>query len=211
MKVKNFKFEPVSAKTSNHKKYIHLINDESIIFCTGPSGTGKTFIASGLASEYILKNKIYKIIATRPLVCTGKDIGSLPGELNEKIAPYLQPLEDNFKKFLGPVYSELKDAGLIEYMPLETMRGMTFDNSFIILDEAQNCTSKQIKMLMTRIGKDSKIIINGDTDQTDLKEYSGLKHAIDKVKHINGIGHVEFDLNDIQRNDIIGDILRSGL
>jgi phosphate starvation-inducible PhoH-like protein len=210
-KKNTFRFKPVSAKTENQKKYINYIHNKSVIFCTGPSGTGKSFIASGLASEFLLQEKIYKVIATRPLVCTGKDIGSLPGELENKIAPYLQPLEDNLKFFLKDLYHDYIHNGFIEFKPLETMRGSTFDNAFIILDEAQNCTVSQIKMLLTRIGSGSKIIVNGDTDQNDLRGASGLEYCIKKLAHIEEIGHIDFNYDDIQRNDLIGKILRAGL
>ena len=148
------------AKTENQKDYIRSIIDNHITFCTGPSGTGKSFIAAGIAAEHLQKDKIESIIVTRPLVCTGKDIGSLPGEINEKIKPYLAPMEENLKFFLGRdkfgLYFNYKR---IRFEPLETMRGATFHNAYMILDEAQNCTLEQIKMFITRMGENSKVII----------------------------------------------------
>jgi phosphate starvation-inducible PhoH-like protein len=199
---------PLVAKTENQKDYILSIVENDVTICTGPSGTGKSFIAAGIAAEHLQKDKIETIIVTRPLVCTGKDIGSLPGELNDKIKPYLLPMEENLKYFLGRdkfgLYYNLKR---IRFEPLETMRGATFHNSYMILDEAQNCTLEQIKMFMTRIGEGSKVIVNGDTKQTDLYRDSGLSFCIDKLRNVEGIGICAFDYGDIQRNGIIGRIL----
>lgn len=198
------------AKTENQKEYIRSIIENDITFCTGPSGTGKSFIAAGIASEHILKDKIESIIVTRPLVCTGKDIGSLPGELNEKIKPYLAPMEENLKYFLGrDKFGLYYNTRRIRFEPLETMRGATFHNAYMVLDEAQNCTLEQIKMFITRMGENSKVIINGDTKQTDLYGDSGLYHCLRKLQGINGIGICELSYQDIQRNGIIGHVLRA--
>lgn len=198
------------AKTENQKTYIRSIIENDITFCTGPSGTGKSFIVAGIASEHLLKDKIDNIIVTRPLVCTGKDIGSLPGELNEKIKPYLQPMEENLKYFLGRDHFGLfYNTRRIRFEPLETMRGSTFHNSYMVLDEAQNCTLDQIKMFITRMGENSKVIINGDIKQTDLYNKSGLLYCIDKLSNMHGVGICKLGYNDIQRNGILGAILRA--
>lgn len=198
------------AKTENQKDYIRSIIENDVTFCTGPSGTGKSFIVAGIASEHLEKDQIDTIIVTRPLVCTGKDIGSLPGELNEKIKPYLQPMEENLKYFLGrDRFGLYYNTRRIRFEPLETMRGSTFHNSYMILDEAQNCTLEQIKMFITRMGEHSKVIINGDTKQTDLYRGEGLSYCIDKLKNMNGIGICKLDYNDIQRNGILGAILHA--
>lgn len=198
----------LEAKTENQKTYIRSIIENNVIFCTGPSGTGKSFIAAGIASEHLEKDKIESIIVTRPLVCTGKDIGSLPGELNEKIKPYLQPMEENLKYFLGrDKFGLYYNTKRIKFEPLETMRGATYHNSYMILDEAQNCTLEQIKMFITRMGKDSKVIINGDTKQTDIYRDSGLAYCISKLENIPGVGICKLDYQDIQRNGIIGAVL----
>lgn len=198
------------AKTENQKEYIRSIIENDITFCTGPSGTGKSFIVAGIASDHIMKDKIENIIVTRPLVCTGKDIGSLPGELNEKIKPYLQPMEENLKYFLGrDKFGLYYNTRRIRFEPLETMRGSTFHNSYMILDEAQNCTLEQIKMFITRMGENSKVIINGDTKQTDLYRGEGLSYCINKLKNMNGIGICKLDYSDIQRNGILGAILHA--
>lgn len=200
----------LEAKTENQKNYIRSIVENDITFCTGPSGTGKSFIVAGIASEHLQKDKIESIIVTRPLVCTGKDIGSLPGELGEKIKPYLQPMEENLKYFLGrDKFGLYYNTKRIRFEPLETMRGSTFHNAYMILDEAQNCTFEQIKMFLTRMGENSKVIINGDTKQTDLYRDSGLAYCLDKLNNINGVGICKLEYSDIQRNGILGAILHA--
>jgi phosphate starvation-inducible PhoH-like protein len=198
------------AKTENQRNYIRSIVENDITFCTGPSGTGKSFIVAGIASEHLEKDKVETIIVTRPLVCTGKDIGSLPGELNEKIKPYLQPMEENLKYFLGrDKFGLYYNTRRIRFEPLETMRGSTFHNAYMILDEAQNCTFEQIKMFITRMGENSKVIINGDTKQTDLYRENGLANCLQKLININGVGICKLDYGDIQRNGILGAILNA--
>ena len=200
----------LEAKTENQKKYLRSIIEDEIIFCTGPSGTGKSFIAAGLASEHIMKDKIDSIIVTRPLVCTGKDIGSLPGELSDKIKPYLQPMEENLKFFLGRDYfGHYYNQRRIRFEPLETMRGSTFHDAYMILDEAQNCTLEQIKMFITRMGQNSKVIINGDTKQTDLYDRSGLSYCVDKLSDMEGVGICRLEYYDIQRNGILRSVLNA--
>jgi phosphate starvation-inducible PhoH-like protein len=202
------KVKHVEAKTENQKEYIRSIIENDIVFCSGPSGSGKSYIAAGIAAEHLHRGDVEQIIITRPLVCTGKDIGSLPGELGEKIAPYLLPMKENLKFFLGRgYYGHYENEGLIQYKPLEIMRGSTFHNTYMILDEAQNCTTDQIKMFITRMGKDSKVLINGDVNQDDLRGRSGLDFCIGKLKGIDGVGVCELTYEDIQRNDIIGKVL----
>ena len=200
----------VEPKTPNQKKYIRSIIENDIIFCTGPSGCGKSFIAAGLSAQKLHHDEIENIIITRPLVCTGKEIGSLPGELGEKIAPYLMPMQENLKHFLGRAYyGEYYNAGRIKYMPLEVMRGSTFNHSYMILDEAQNCSFEQIKMFITRMGEGSKVLINGDIKQTDIKSKSGLAYCIEKLYNIEGIAYCQLTTQDIQRNGILGRVLNA--
>jgi phosphate starvation-inducible PhoH-like protein len=200
----------VEAKTENHKEYIKSITNNDITVCIGPAGSGKSYIAAGLFAQYLHSKKYAQIIATRPLVCSGKDIGSLPGEMNEKIAPYLKPMEENIKSFLGPVnYGFHFNEGRIRYEPLELMRGATFNDSLMILDEAQNCTLEQIKMFITRMGNNSKIIINGDIKQTDIKNLNGLNVILNKLSGIEGIGICKLTIDDIQRNGILGKVLKA--
>lgn len=199
----------IRSMTKNQDDYIKGIKNNDIIFCTGPAGSGKSYIAAGLSMEYLLDGKCEQIIISRPLVCTGKEIGSLPGELADKINPYLGPIQDSLKKLLGQYYGLYVNNRKIRYEPLELMRGYTFDNSIMILDEAQNCTVEQIKMFVTRIGKESKVIINGDMKQTDISKRSGLEFIIEKVSKIPGISITKLTYDDIQRNDIIYRFLRA--
>jgi phosphate starvation-inducible PhoH-like protein len=198
----------LEAKTENQKTYIRSIVENDVVFCTGPSGSGKSFIPAGLAAQKLLKDEIDTVIVTRPLVCTGRDIGSLPGELNEKIKPYLQPMEENLKYFLGrDKFGYYYNQRRIRFEPLETMRGSTFHDSFMILDEAQNCTNEQIKMFITRMGNHSKVIINGDNKQTDIFKHSGLDFCLERLSDVPGVGICKLEYHDIQRNGIIGAIL----
>jgi len=202
------KLKIVEPQTKNQKDYIRAIIENDIIFCTGPSGCGKSYIAAGISSQKLHHNEIDSVIITRPLVCTGKDIGSLPGELGEKIAPYLMPMQENFKNFLGRAfYGHHVNSGGIRYLPLEVMRGSTFDNAYMILDEAQNCSFEQIKMFITRMGKNSKVLINGDVKQTDLKFQSGLANCVEKLYNVEGVGVCQLTNQDIQRNGILGRVL----
>ncbi len=202
------RIKTVEAKTENQSNYIRSIIENQVIFCSGPSGCGKSYIAAGLASEHLHRGAIEQVIITRPIICTGKELGSLPGDLNEKINPYLAPMQENFRFFLGQAfYSMYVLERKIRYEPLEVMRGATFHNAYMILDEAQNCTFDQIKMFITRMGENSKVLINGDVKQTDLKGRSGLWPCMDKLKDVQGVGIVTLDRSDIQRNGMIGKIL----
>lgn len=202
------KVKSITAKTENQKDYIRAICDNDVVFCTGPSGSGKSFIAAGIAAEHLHRDNINRIIVTRPLVCTGKSIGHLPGDLMDKINPYVMPMQENFLHFLGRQYYGLycNDQRIV-YYPLEVMRGSTFHNAYMILDEAQNCDVEQIKMFITRMGEGSKVLINGDVKQTDLHEKSGLAYCIAKLQDVDGVGVCNMTYSDIQRNGIIGDIL----
>ena len=201
---------PITAKTPNQKEYIRDIVENDVVFCTGPSGSGKSYIAAGIAANHIYKDDVEEIIVTRPLVCAGKDIGSLPGELDEKIKPYLLPMEENLKHFLGrDYYGKLFNEGRIRYEPLEVMRGATFHDAYMILDEAQNCTLDQIKMFITRMGENSKVLINGDIRQTDIKKFSGLLDCIERLEDVEGVGISRLYYEDIQRNGIIGRVLEA--
>lgn len=203
------KLVPLSGRTDNQRDYIRSIVENDVIFCTGPAGTGKSFIAAGIASEHLFHGKIGQIVVTRPLVCAGQNFGALPGELDEKVKPYLMPMEENLKYFLGLSYGSFLNKGEIRYEPLETMRGATFNNAYMILDEAQNCTIDQIKMFITRMGEGSKVLINGDIKQTDLRNRSGLEHCIERLNKVEGVAVNQLLIDDIQRNGVIGRILKA--
>ena len=204
------KLVPLEAKTPNQKDYIRAIVDNDVVICSGPSGSGKSFIAAGIAAQELHRGETERIIVTRPLVCTGKDLGSRPGEIEEKIAPYLLPMQENLRFFLTQAYySHYVNNGSIQYRPLEVMRGSTFHNSYMILDEAQNCTLEQIKMFISRIGKNSKVLINGDVRQNDLHGRSGLETVMNKLYDIQGCGICYLGYEDIQRHDLIGQILNA--
>ena len=200
-------------KNENQKQYYDFLNnnDIKVILATGPAGTGKTMMPSERAILNLLNNKIGKIIITRPVVTADEEIGFLPGDLNDKMAPWMRPIYDMFHQFMTPDKLQKYIAEeKIEIVPLAFMRGRTFKNSFIIADEMQNATCSQMKMILTRIGKNSKIIITGDLEQHDrVKDKSGLEDFINRIKNYEGIGikHIEFFAKDIEREQIVRDIL----
>jgi|TARA_R110001583_G_scaffold115630_1_gene266170 phosphate starvation-inducible PhoH-like protein len=203
------KRKKLKPKTENQTDYIEYMSENDITFCSGPAGSGKTAVAVGLACEYFLENKVEKIILTRPVVESGRGLGYLPGSLNEKIAPYLVPVVEEIKLYLGrDTYNSARSINAIEMCPLEYMRGRNFHNTFMILDEAQNATYEQIKMFLTRIGMGSKAVINGDVGQTDLRGCDGgLDSCMDRLEGIDGVAICELTTDDIVRNGIISRIL----
>ena len=190
-------------KTIGQKRYIESINNNDIVFGTGPAGTGKTYLAIALACQAFRNKQFERIILTRPAVEAGESLGFLPGDLKEKVDPYLRPVYDALFEIIGgEQYQKYIEKGLIEIAPLAYMRGRTLDKSFIILDEAQNTTPEQMKMFLTRLGYSSKMVITGDLTQTDLPrgKMSGLKNAIELLKHTKGIGIEELQKVDIVRH-----------
>lgn len=207
----SFSGKPYKCKTFNQYKLIDEIKNNNLVFAIGPAGTGKTFLAVLLAINALRKNEVNKIIITRPAVEAGESLGFLPGDLKEKIDPYLMPIYDALDSILG---SEQKDKyiekGIIEVMPLAYMRGRTLDQAFIILDEAQNTTEKQMLMFLTRLGFNSKMIVNGDITQIDLnisRNSSGLVTAMNKLRNIEKISFVEFNNDDVVRNPLVQKII----
>ena len=197
-------------KTENQAEYIRSMAESDVTFCSGPAGSGKTAVAVGLACQHFLDNRVEKIIITRPVVEAGRGLGFLPGTLTEKIQPYLVPVVEEMKLFLGvETYHSARSTNVIEMCPLEYMRGRNFHDTFMILDEAQNATYEQIKMFITRIGLGSKAVINGDASQTDLDHRAdgGLEICMDKLEDIDGVSICELTNQDIVRNSIISKIL----
>jgi|TARA_B100001094_G_C18064049_1_gene736536 phosphate starvation-inducible PhoH-like protein len=196
-------------KTRNQETYMQSINKSDVTFCSGPAGSGKTSVSVGMACEYLIEKKVDKIIITRPVVESGRGLGHLPGTLVEKINPYLIPILEEMNQYLTKNSVETyRNRNIIELCPLEYMRGRNFHNCFMILDEAQNATFEQIKMFITRIGKDSKAVINGDLRQSDLgKHQGGLKTCMDKLVEVSGVGVCKLDYSDIVRSGIVSKIL----
>jgi phosphate starvation-inducible PhoH-like protein len=197
-------------KSNNQAEYIRAMVESDVTICSGPAGSGKTSVAVGLACQYILEEKIEKVIITRPVVESGRGLGFLPGTFQEKIHPYLIPIIEEMKMYLlSTEHKKFMATNIIEVVPLEYMRGRNFHNCFMILDEAQNATLEQIKMFITRIGKNSKAIINGDTTQTDLPSNhgDGLSHCMDRLGGIEGVGIVRLNESDIVRNKLISKII----
>ena len=200
----------IKVKNVSQFKYIETIDNSTITFGIGPAGTGKTFLAVASAVKMYNDEKIKKIVLTRPAVEAGERLGYLPGDLSQKIDPYLVPLFDSLEYFFGnETLQYLIDKRNIEIVPLAYMRGRTLNNACIILDEAQNATVSQIKMFLTRLGEDSKMIITGDETQIDLnnKDFSGLKKTRKSLSNIEEISVVEFKNSDIVRNKIVSKIL----
>ena len=200
------------AKTLGQYKYINAIKKNDIVFGIGPAGTGKTYLAMAMAIKAFKNNEVRRIILTRPAVEAGESLGFLPGDLQEKIDPYLRPLYDALFDILGfENYQRLVEKGLIEVAPLAYMRGRTLDDSYIILDEAQNTTSQQMKMFLTRIGYGSKAVITGDITQVDLPrgKKSGLVSASNILKDIKGIEFMTFRKEDVVRHPLVQRIIEA--
>jgi phosphate starvation-inducible PhoH-like protein len=205
----NFK-NRLRPRTDNQKEYIRTIAENTITFCQGLPGSGKTHIAVGVALEYLLENKVKKIIITRPVVEAGEKIGYLPGDANSKLFPYLLPIEDEINYFISPAYNaSLKLNNKIEIVPLGYMRGRNFHNCFIVADECQNASYDQLKMLITRIGSNSKMVLTGDVEQSDLSNHlrGGFMHMMKALTNIDGIGIAKLLASDIVRNPIIAKIM----
>lgn len=202
----------IRPKTLGQKQYVDAIKKNSIVFGVGPAGTGKTYLAVALA-VYALKNKeIDKIILTRPAVEAGEKLGFLPGDLNEKVDPYLRPLFDALQEMMGQeAYLRHIERGSIEIAPLAYMRGRTLSNSFIILDEAQNTTREQMKMFLTRMGENSRIVVTGDITQIDLPHNvtSGMADALNVLKDVEGIEIVRLTAKDVVRHELVTKIIQA--
>ena len=202
----------VIPRSEKQKNYVRALKQNEIIISAGPAGTGKTFLAVAVALTMLLEKKIERIILSRPAVEAGEKLGFLPGDIREKVDPYLRPLYDSFYDLLDYEKIQKKiEVGDIEIAPLAFMRGRTLKNSFAILDEAQNATDTQIKMFLTRIGENSKIVINGDPSQTDLpnKNLSGLTRSKKLLGHLKEISFVDFDHTDVVRHPLVSKIVKA--
>lgn len=204
--------KPVKAKTLGQKKYIEAIKKNTIVLGVGPAGTGKTYLAVAMAVKAFRNHEVTKIILTRPAVEAGEKLGFLPGDLQNKVDPYLRPLYDALYDMFGSdSFNRLMERGTIEVAPLAYMRGRTLDDAFIILDEAQNTTREQIKMFLTRLGFNSKMVITGDITQIDLPDSkkSGLVDAMHVLKNIDGLAITHFSEKDVVRHRLVQDIIKA--
>ncbi len=202
----------IKCKTLGQKNYVNAINKNTVVFGVGPAGTGKTYLAVALAVTAYKNKEVDKIILTRPAVEAGEKLGFLPGDLQNKVDPYLRPLYDALQEMFGlEAYQKLIEKGVIEIAPLAYMRGRTLVNSFIILDEAQNTTVEQMKMFLTRMGEGSKLVINGDVTQIDLPDgkKSGLKHATSILSDIKGLEIVNLTYKDVVRHPLVAEIIKA--
>jgi len=202
----------VRARTVNQQKLVKLFDRNDLLFAVGPAGSGKTYTAIALAVRALKERQVRRIILTRPAVEAGEKLGFLPGDMKEKLDPYLQPLYDALNDMIPPArLVKLMEEGTVQIAPLAYMRGRTLDNAFVILDEAQNTTLSQIKMFLTRMGRNARFIVTGDVTQVDLphKGDSGLVRAMEILRSVEGIGIVEFDKRDIVRHELVKHIVEA--
>ncbi len=200
----------IRARTPNQQKFVTLFEGNDLLFGAGPAGSGKTYTAIALAVKALKEREVKRIIMTRPAVEAGEKLGFLPGDMKEKLDPYLQPLYDALNDMIPPAkLQKYMEEGTVQIAPLAYMRGRTLDNAVVILDEAQNTTLSQIKMFLTRMGRNAKFIVTGDVTQIDLphKADSGLTKAMDNLRGVAGIGIVEFDKRDIVRHPLVKSIV----
>ncbi|MBT1707657.1 PhoH family protein [Fulvivirgaceae bacterium PWU5] len=203
---------PIKPKTVNQQKLVDLIKDNDLVFALGPAGTGKTYISVAMAVRALKNKQVKKLIITRPAVEAGENLGFLPGDLKEKIDPYLRPIYDALHDMIP--FEKLQyymEREIVEIAPLAYMRGRTLNNAFILLDEAQNTTPMQMKMFLTRMGPESKMIVTGDASQIDLpkRQQSGLKEAVRILGDVKGIGILELDEKDVVRHRLVRDIIEA--
>ncbi len=202
----------VRARTPNQRRLVQAYDDHDLLFAVGPAGSGKTYTAIALAVRALREKQVKRIILTRPAVEAGEKLGFLPGDMKEKLDPYLQPLYDALNDMIPPArLQKFMEDGTVQIAPLAYMRGRTLDNAFVILDEAQNTTLSQIKMFLTRMGRNARFIVTGDVTQIDLprREDSGLVRAMQTLSGVEGIGIVEFDKGDIVRHPLVKHIVEA--
>jgi phosphate starvation-inducible PhoH-like protein len=204
-----FKPTKLTPRSENQRKYIQSIRDNEIILCHGPAGTGKTHIAAGFATKMIKGSDVQRVVICRPVVGVGKDIGFLPGTTEDKVGPYLMPLFDEFSHYCNDsLMKAWAETGKLEIVPLSMMRGRTFNDTFVILDEAQNATMTELRMLLTRLGQGSKMVVSGDLNQSDLprSQEGAFGKVIEVLNDIDGISVIELTAEDIVRHRLIGTI-----
>lgn len=202
----------IKARTPNQRKLVRASIENDMVFAIGPAGTGKTYTAVALAVRALKNKEVRRIILTRPAVEAGENLGFLPGDLSQKLDPYLQPLYDALRDMIPPEkLAEHMETGVIQIAPLAFMRGRTLDKAFVILDEAQNCTYSQMKMFLTRMGSSAKFVITGDATQIDLprNQSSGLLNAVNKLRDIKGIEIIELDEHDVIRHKLVKKIINA--
>ena len=208
--IRDAKGRPIRVKNMGQKRYVEAIDKSDVVFGIGPAGTGKTFLAVVCAIAAFKKGEVSRIILTRPAVEAGESLGFLPGDLKEKVDPYLRPIYDSLYAILGTNTTDrLMERGVIEVAPLAYMRGRTLDDAFVILDEAQNTTNAQMKMFLTRLGFNSKMVVNGDMTQVDLpgRQHSGLIDARRILKNIDQIKFINFSAQDVVRHPVVAKII----
>lgn len=196
----------IKARTINQRKIVDLVNKNDMVFAVGPAGTGKTYTAVAMAVRALKAKEVKRIILTRPAVEAGENLGFLPGDLKEKLDPYLMPLYDALRDMVPPEkLADMIEFGIIEIAPLAFMRGRTLDKAFVILDEAQNTSTMQIKMFLTRMGRTAKFVVTGDMSQVDLprKQKSGLAFALDALKDVEGVGIIRMGQADVMRHSLV--------
>ena len=207
-----FKIRPVEPRNENQRRYLELIEKNSLVFACGAAGTGKTYLAVHAAVRKLRRGEVRRLIITRPVVEAGEHLGFLPGDLKEKLNPYMRPIYDALSDMIhSDDLLRLEEAGVIEVAPLAYMRGRTLSNAFVILDEAQNTTVGQMKMFLTRMGEDSYMVVTGDQSQNDLPHHvrSGLNDAVQRLRGFEGIGIVEFSADDVVRHPLVAQIIRA--
>lgn len=202
----------VKSRTIGQKRYVKAMRENTVVFAIGPAGTGKTYLAMAMAVVALKNKEVERIILTRPAVEAGENLGFLPGDLQNKVDPYLRPLYDALYEFLGgEAFSRLSERGVIEVAPLAYMRGRTLSDAFIVLDEAQNCTKEQMKMFLTRFGENARVVVTGDITQIDLpkERTSGLKHAVEILQGVEDISIQYLTHKDVVRHQLVQSIIRA--
>ena len=210
--VVRFRPRPVEPRSENQRRYVEAIEKNDLVFGLGPAGTGKTYLAVAAAVQRLRRGKVRRLIITRPVVEAGEHLGFLPGDLQQKLNPYLRPIYDALRDMIEPEdLARMEEAGIIEIAPLAYMRGRTLSNAFVILDEGQNTTASQMKMFLTRLGEGSSMVVTGDPSQNDLPrgQRSGLVDGARRLRGFAGVGFIEFEAADVVRHPLVAQIVRA--